>query len=232
MRRIVTAAFVSLDGVMQAPGGPQEDPSGGFRHGGWTFPYFDEAVGAAIGEGFAQGFDLLLGRRTYDIFAAHWPHVATDPAAPTYDEGSAGIAATFNAVTKYVATHAPDTLSWENSEWLGEDVVERLKEVKKCDGPMLLTQGSSELIQELLAADLIDEFRLLVYPLVLGRGKRLFGEGTLPAAFRLTRSHSTPNGVLIASYERAGAVNTGSFALENPSEAELERRERNGIDQT
>lgn len=228
MRRIVTAAFVSLDGVMQAPGGPQEDPSGGFRHGGWTFPYFDEAVGAAVGEGFAQGFDLLLGRRTYDIFAAHWPHVATDPAAPTYDEGSAGIAATFNGVTKYVATHAPDTLSWENSEWLGEDVVERLKELKKGDGPMLLTQGSSELIQELLAADLIDEFRLLVFPLVLGSGKRLFGEGTLPAAFRLTRSHSTPSGVLIASYERAGAVKTGSFALENPSEAELERRESLG----
>ena len=217
MRKIVAAAFVSLDGVIQAPGGPDEDPSG-FEHGGWVFPHFDEEVGAAVDEGFAQGFDLLLGRRTYDIFAAHWPRVPTDPAAAHYDEGSAGIARTFNAVTKYVATHSPDTLSWENTEWLGGDVIARLRELKKCDGPMLLTQGSSDLIQQLLAADLIDELRLLVFPLVLGKGKRLFGEGAIPAALRLTRSSATPSGVIVANYERAGEVRTGSFALPEPDQ--------------
>lgn len=224
MRRIVAATFVSLDGVMQAPGGPQEDTTGGFRHGGWTVNYFDEAVGAVIGEAFQQPFDLLLGRRTYDIFAAHWPHVATDPAADGYDEGSAQIAESFDRVTKYVATHSPGTLDWKNTEWLGENVVARLTDLKKQDGPTLLIQGSSDLIQQLLAADLIDEFSLLVFPLVLGEGKRLFGDGTLPGSFRVTRSLASPSGVMMAGYVRDGALSTGSFALAEPSEAEKARR--------
>jgi dihydrofolate reductase len=224
MRKIVATAFVSLDGVMQGPGGPQEDPTGGFKFGGWTAPYWDDAIGAVIGEGFLKPFDLLLGRSTYDIFAAHWPYVETDPTAGAFEALTAQVAETFNRVTKYVATHAPDTLSWQNSRSLGEDVVAAVRNLKSEDGPILLIQGSSELIQQLLAADLIDEFRLLMYPLVLGKGKRLFGEGTIPAAFKLTRSTASPSGVLMANYERAGDIQTGSFAMETPTEAELERR--------
>ncbi len=226
MRKVIVGAFVSLDGVMQGPGGPEEDPTGGFEHGGWTAPYWDDDIAAAMGELFSAPFDLLLGRRTYDIFAAHWPYVETDPAASTYDEGSHQIAETFNNVTKYVATHAPDTLAWQNSQSLGADVAATLRDIKAQEGPTLLVQGSSDLIQTLLANDVIDELRLLIYPLVLGKGKRLFGGGTIPAAFRLTQSNVSPSGVVIASYERASEVATGSFALDSPSEAELERRSR------
>jgi dihydrofolate reductase len=224
MRRIITTAFVSLDGVMQAPGGPEEDRTGGFQHGGWTVPYWDDALGASMGEIFSKPFDLLLGRRTYDIFAAHWPLVQSDPAASNFDALNHEIATLFNGVTKYVATHAPETLSWQNSQPLGTDVVAALRDLKQTDGPDLLTQGSSVLIQTLLAHDLIDELRLLIYPLALGRGKRLFGEGTVPAAFTLTKATTSPSGVLIATYAPAGEVRTGSFALETPSEAELDRR--------
>jgi len=224
MRNVIVAAFVSLDGVMQAPGGPQEDPSGGFAHGGWTAPYWDEAAAAAMDELFSAPFDLLLGRRTYDIFAAHWPYVDTDPASDGFDRVNAGIAETFNRVTKHVATEWPDGLSWRNSRGLGGDVVAALRALKREEGPNLLVQGSSELIQTLLAHDLVDMLRLLVYPLVLGRGKRLFGDGTMPAALRLTRATATPSGVLILGYERAGDVRTGSFAPETPSPAELDRR--------
>ena len=224
MRKLVTMAFMTLDGVMQAPGGPEEDPSGGFEHGGWVAPRFDDAVGAAMGELFSTPFDLLLGRKTYDIFAAHWPFIPTDPAASGFDEGNAQIARLFNGVTKFVATHRPDSLRWQNSQSLGDDVVTRLRELKREDGPPLLTQGSSVLIQTLLAHDLIDEIRLLIFPVTLGRGKRLFGEGTKPAGFKLEKSSVSPNGVIITSHVRAGDVATGSFALENPTEAELERR--------
>ncbi|MER8866753.1 dihydrofolate reductase family protein [Mesorhizobium sp. M0751] len=213
MRKIIAATFVSLDGVMQAPGGPQEDPVGGFKFGGWTFHYWDDVMGAAMGETFSKPFALLLGRKTYDIFAAHWPYQKNDP-----------IADSFNAVTKYVATHRPDTLSWQNSQPLGGDVVATLRRMKQEDGPDLLIQGSSELIQTLLANDLIDEISLLIFPLVLGKGKKLFGSGTIPAAFKLTRSQASTTGVLMASYERSGEIKTGSFAPEQPSEAEIERR--------
>jgi dihydrofolate reductase len=226
MRKIVTAAFVSLDGVMQAPGGPEEDPTGGFEHGGWLVPYWDDTLGAALDETFSMPFDLLLGRRTYNIFAAYWPHVQHDPGAGDFDKGTAEIGALFDRITKHVATHDPDTLSWQNSQSLGGDVVARLRELKATDGPILLTQGSSALVQRLLAADLIDELRLMVFPLLLGRGKRLFAEGTVPAAFRLTKSATSPSGVLVASYERAGAVTTGSFAMEQPTDTELRRRAR------
>lgn len=213
MRKIIAATFVSLDGVMQAPGGPEEDPVGGFEFGGWTFHYWDDLMGAAMGETFSKPFALLLGRKTYDIFAAHWPYQKNDP-----------IADSFNAVTKYVATHRPQTLSWRNSQSLGPDVVATLRQLKQEGGPDLLIQGSSELIQTLLANGLIDELSLLIFPLVLGKGKRLFGAGSIPAAFKLTRSQASSTGVMMATYERGGEIRIGSFAQEQPSEAEMERR--------
>jgi len=226
MRKVTAGAFISLDGVMQAPGGPQEDPSGGFKFGGWVFPYWSEEADAAIGEGFARPFDLLLGRRTYDIFAAHWPYVESDPAASGYDAGSRQIADVFDNATKYVATHHPETLSWANSEALGPDVAGKVRDLKAGEGPDLLTQGSTELLHLLLAADLIDELRLLIYPVILGKGKRLFDPGSAPRALRMAKSAVAPNGVLIVTYERDGDIKTGSFALQQPSEAEIERREK------
>jgi dihydrofolate reductase len=217
MRKIVVGAFVSVDGVMQAPGGPEEDPTGGFAHGGWTVPYWDDTISAAMGKTFAEPLDLLLGRKTYDIFAAHWPNVQQDAKASDFDELSGEIARRFNAMTKYVATHRPETLGWQNSQALGSDVVARLRALKKEDGPALLTQGSSELVHTLLEHELVDELRLLVYPIVLGRGKRLFSERAGAAAFKLTSSIVSPSGVVIASYERAGEVKTGSFALAEPT---------------
>ena len=212
MRKIIAATFVSLDGVMQAPGGPEEDPVGGFKFGGWTFYYFDEVAGTAMEELFSKPFDLLLGRRTYDIFAAYWPY-QKDP-----------IADAFNPATKYVATHRPDSLTWQNTQSLGPDVVARLKELKQEEGPDLLIQGSGNLIQTLLANGLIDEIRLMIFPLLLGKGKRLFGDGAMPAAFKLAKSEASTTGVIMATYERGGEIKTGSFAMERPSEAELERR--------
>jgi dihydrofolate reductase len=218
MRKIVVAAFVSLDGVMQAPGGPEEDPTGGFTHGGWVAGYFDEVVGAAMGEVFSAPYDLLLGRKTYDIFAAHWPHI-TDPSAEDYP-----IAEQFNRITKYVATHRPESLGWKNSRALGPDPVAALRQLKKEDGPSLLTQGSSDFVQTLFEHDLVDQLSLLTFPIVLGKGKRLFGRGAKPAGLRLESSKVSPNGVVITTYTRAGDVKTGSFALDQPTPAELERR--------
>jgi dihydrofolate reductase len=224
MRKVITGAFASLDGIMQAPGGPEEDPTGGFKYGGWVAPYWDDALTAAMNETFAQPFDLLLGRKTYDIFAAHWPYVDTDPKSNNFDELNAEIARVFSRITKYVATHRPESLSWQNSQGLGSDVAATVRDLKRTDGPMLLTQGSTELLQTLFAADLVDEIRLLMFPLVLGKGKKLFGSGTIPAALRLTKSTVSPSGVVIATYERSGEIATGSFELETPTEAEIERR--------
>jgi dihydrofolate reductase len=226
MRKIIVTAFISLDGVIQAPGGPEEDPTGGFEYGGWTTTYGDDVLGAAIGEGMSMPFDLLLGRNTYDIFAAHWPDIPTDPSSDGYNPGEAEIARTFNRVTKYVATHEPDTLSWANSQGLGKDVVAAARALQKEDGPALLIWGSSKLIQQLLAADLVDEFRLMIYPLVFGKGKRLFGDGTIPAALRLETSQATTTGVIMATYRRNGEIRTGSFQHAEPSKAELERRKK------
>jgi dihydrofolate reductase len=198
MRKIVVGAFVSLDGVMQAPGGPEEDPTGGFQHGGWTVPYWDDVTGAAMGETFSAPFDLLLGRKTYDIFAAHWPYVQMDPKASDFDALNVEIARRFNAITKYVATHRPESLTWQNSRGLGTDVVGALRELKKQDGPTLLTQRSGKLVHLLLSHDLVDELRLLTYPLVLGRGKRFFGIDAAPAAFQLVTSKVSPNGAVPA----------------------------------
>ena len=188
---------------MQAPGGPDEDTSGGFTYGGWTVPFADGS-GEVMGGALARPFELVLGRRTYDIFAGYWPHVP---------EGAPhrGIADAFNGTVKHVATHYPGTLAWQHSRALGEDVVTRLRELKVGDGPDLLVIGSSELMRQLLATDLVDEMRLLTYPVLLGQGKRLFDGNAQPAAFRLASSTTSPAGVIIARYVRAGEVKTGSF---------------------
>jgi dihydrofolate reductase len=214
MRKIVVAVTVSLDGVMQAPGAPEEDPTGGFMHGGWIVNYWDGATDRWIGEIIAAPFDLLLGRKTYEIFAAHWQYIKDDP-----------IADAFNRVTKYVATRSDEPLTWKRSVAM-RDAANEVETLKRQDGPTLLVQGSSQLIQTLLSHDLIDEFRLLVFPLVLGRGKRLFGEGSIPVALTLIDSKVTTTGVALSTYRRAGAITTGSFALEQPTAAEIARRER------
>jgi dihydrofolate reductase len=203
---------------MQSPGSPEEDPSGGFTHGGWTAPYRDDVISRGTAESFGRPFDLLLGRRTYDIWAAYWPHVDVDPASSTFAAEMADIANTFNTVTKYVASRSRSNFSWRNSRWLGGDAAAGVRELKQGDGPDLLTQGSGALVQTLLAADLVDEVRLLIYPVSLGKGKRLFGEGTRPAAFTLTRSVASPSGVIVATYERAGEVKAGSVAHELSTE--------------
>jgi dihydrofolate reductase len=217
MRQILASAFISLDGVMQAPGGPSEDPTGGFAFGGWTFPHFDAELGGAMGEIFGRPFDLLLGRKTYDIFAAHWPHV-TDPNDP--------IAGLFNRVTKYVASRSQPTLAWQNSQWLGADTVASLKKLKAGEGPDLLVQGSGDFLQTLWQNGLVDEFSVLTFPVVLGKGKRLFGDGTTPSGLKVVKSKSFPTGVIVANYRPDGAVKTGSFQLAEPSAAEVERRRK------
>ncbi|AYV45008.1 dihydrofolate reductase [Caulobacter flavus] len=215
MRRLIVGAFVSLDGVMQAPGGPEEDPTGGFRFGGWLVPYSDPVLGGAIMAQFEKPFDLLLGRRTYEIFAAHWPY--QDPEDP--------IAKSFGAATKHVATRYPERqLTWENSRVVGPDAVEGVRRLKDEDGPDLLTQGSTNLLHALLAADLVDEINLLVFPVVLGAGKRLFASDGAPGAWTLAGSILTDAGVVANRYVRAGEVATGSFLLPDPSAAELKRR--------
>jgi dihydrofolate reductase len=201
MRKLIVPAFISLDGVMQ--GGPQEDTSGGFGHGGWVWPYADESDDV-MGGVFERPFELLLGRRTYDIFAAYWPHVAED--AP-----HRGIADQFNGTAKHVATHHPDTLAWQHSHALGSDIAAAVRELKLGDGPGLVTQGSSDLVHQLLATDLVDELLLLVYPILLGNGKRLFDDRSHASAFRLEQSKATSKGVLVNRYVREGDVRTGSL---------------------
>jgi dihydrofolate reductase len=215
MRKVLAATFVSLDGVMQAPGGPEEDTSGGFTHGGWTFHHWDEPMGEVMDKVFGAPFDLLLGRKTYDIFAAHWPYIEGDP-----------IAEKFNAATKFVATTSAEPLTWKNSVALRGDVAAEVARLKQQDGPTLLIQGSSELIQTLLASDLIDEFSLLIFPVVLGGGKKLFGEGAIPIGLKLVESKASTTGVTMNTYVRSGEVSTGSFALDKPTEAELARRRK------
>jgi len=226
MRKVIVGVFTSLDGVMQAPGGPEEDRSGGFQFGGWVAPFSSEETGDAIGELFTKPFDLLLGRTTYDIFAAYWPYYETDPAAPNYDAGGAHIANTFNAATKFVATHHPETLTWQNSRALGPDIGAAVRALKAADGPDLVVQGSTELIHILLREDLIDHLQLLIFPIIFGSGKRLFDMGSAPRALKLTHSQVSPDGVIIARYERGGEIATGSFPGPNPSPAEIERRKR------
>lgn len=216
MRKIVVGAFVSLDGIMQAPGGPDEDPVGGFRHGGWAVPYFDEAMGETVDAMFSEPFDLLLGRKTYDIFAAHWPYAGADDPIGTL----------FDGITKFVATrNSSFEPSWRNSRTLGPDVVAKLRALKSQDGPNLLTQGSTDLLRTLFKHDLVDELYVSIFPVVLGGGKRLFGGGDAPLALKLVRSKTSPSGITMNKYVRGGAVQTGSFEFDQPTSAELERRQ-------
>ncbi len=220
MRKVIVGAFISLDGVMQAPGGPDEDPSGGFRYGGWVAPTadVDPVFGEEIGKLFGEPFDLLLGRRTYEIFAAHWPYAEAGP----YDD----IATTFNRITKYVATRKGVDLTWTGSVAL-RDAVTDVATLKRANGPALVTQGSTELVHALLAAGLVDEIRTFTFPLLLGKGKRLFADDAEPRAFELTHSAVSPNGIIHATYVRAGDVQTATVGgAEDPSPAELARREK------
>lgn len=214
MRRVVAAAFVSLDGVMQAPGGPTEDWTGGFAFGGWLPPLADDASGSAIAALFAQPFDLLLGRKTYEIFAAYWPYV----------EAGHPIGEPFDRAGKYVLTRSDDALPWRNSHRLGS--IEAVAELKAGEGPDLIVQGSSTLYPQLLAAGLIDRLILQIFPVLLGSGKRLFGDGTPPLSLKLVDRKLSGSGVMIASYEPAGMVETGSFIGPDPSERERTRQER------
>lgn len=214
MRRIHGAAFVSLDGVMQAPGGPEEDWTGQFPFGGWLAPLFDEATGAAVDRLFAEPFDLLLGRRTYDIFAAFWPFATGDhkPMGELFDR-----------ITKYVVTHDEAPLEWQNSQRIAS--IPALAELKRGDGPDLVIQGSTTLYPQLLDAGLIDRLTVMTFPVVLGTGKRLFGDGTPPVTMRMAEHLVSPAGAVVAGYEPAGPVETGSFAAPEPSQREIERRE-------
>jgi dihydrofolate reductase len=198
MRKIIVLTFVSLDGVMQAPGGPEEDPSGNFTLGGWTVPYFDEFLGTVMSGQMSQPFDLLLGRKTFEIFASYWPH---------HPEEGAGI----NNATKYVASNTLTSHEWEKSVFLNGNVAEEIQKLKTGDGPDLQVHGSSELIQTLLEHDLVDELWLKIFPVTLGMGKRLFGTGTIAAAFSVLDSKTSPGGVMIVNLKRAGDVRTGSF---------------------
>jgi len=198
MRKIIVLAFVTLDGVMQAPGGPGEDDSGNFKYGGWTVPYFDDSLGNVMVEQMGRPFDLLLGRKTFEIFAAYWPH---------HEDEGAGI----NKAIKYVASNTLATHGWNKSVFLSGDVVKEIKKLKQQEGRELHVHGSGNLIQTLLEHDLADEFWLKIVPVTLGVGKRLFDKGTIPASYTLAESKSLPSGVIIANFKRAGEVKTGSF---------------------
>lgn len=219
MRKVIVAAFVSIDAVMQAPGGPQEDPSGGFKFGGWVVPFAetDPVFSEEMDAQFGQPYDLLLGRRTYDIFAAHWPYAEGGP-----DDR---IAKQFNRITKYVATRKGADLTWKGSVALSDGVKDVAK-LKQEDGPMLLTQGSTELVHALLAAGLVDEIRMFTFPVLLGKGKRLFAEDGQPSAYKLTHSRVSAAGLIAATYVRDGEVKVRNFADYRPSAAELARREK------
>ena len=213
MRRLTVNTFLTLDGVMQAPGGPEEDPSGGFAHGGWSFGYWDDDMGKIMDEVMGSPFDLILGRKTYEIFAAYWPH-ATDQST----------AKPLNDATKYVASRTLKSLEWQNSVLIEGDVAEGVAALKQQEGPELQVYGSANLIQTLLRSELIDVFRLWTFPVVVGPGKRLFADGTLPSGLELVDSKTSTTGVVIGTYVPAGEIRGGSFALEEPTEAELRRR--------
>jgi dihydrofolate reductase len=212
MRKVVGGAFISLDGVVQAPGGPEEDTTGGFAHGGWMEPVFDEAVGHQVDTLFAGDFDLLLGRRTYDIFAAFWPFMPDDNP----------IAAKFAKAQKYVLTRSDAPLDWQGSHRLAD--LDALAKVKAEDGPDLVIQGSSTIYPQLLTHGLLDRLVLMIAPITLGAGKRLFGDGVPAGAFKLIEHRLTPGGMAMATYEPAGPLKTGSFATAEPTEAERRRR--------
>ena len=198
MRKLIVQSFITLDGVIQAPGGPEEDTSGGFTHGGWQAPYLDEFLGKILDEELGEPFDLLLGRKTFEIFAAYWPY---------HKEGEPGFG--INHAIKYVASHTLTSHEWGKTVFLKGDVAEEVRKLKQQAGPAIWVYGSGNLIQTLLRHDLIDEFWLKIVPITLGTGKRLFAEGTILAAFKLAKSKASPTGVIVAYLERSGAVQAG-----------------------
>jgi len=215
MRKIIVPTFMTMDGVLQAPGGPEEDRSNGFKWGGWQFPYWDEQMNKNIMSNiFSTSFDLLLGRRTYEIFAAHWPYQ------------NDAIGEIFNRINKYVVATTPVDLSWKNSILINKDVVNELKKLKKQDGPDLLVHGSSRLVQTLLANHLVDVLHTWIFPITLGKGKKLFEEGTQAQQWKMTDSMVSTTGVIVARYVPDGEVKLGSFVPDKVSDAELARREK------
>jgi dihydrofolate reductase len=198
MRKVIVLSFMTLDGVIQAPGGPEEDTSGGFKHGGWVFTFFDEFAGKVMGEQMSHNADLLLGRKTFEIFASYWPD---------HENDWPGI----NKVTKYVASKTLSTHSWINTVFLKENIADQIKKLKQQDGTDLQVHGSGNFIQTLLKYDLVDEFWLKIFPITLGKGKRLFENGSIPARFSLIEYKVSPGGVIFANYKRDGEVTTGSF---------------------
>jgi dihydrofolate reductase len=219
MRKIIVGAQVSIDGVMQAPGGPTEDPTKGFKFGGWSMPYFDQTFGEEIDRIFSDKFDLLLGRKTYEIFAAYWPY---------YDENNpeAGdIAKAFKDINKYVVSRSGEVdTGWKGSVLLRD--IEAVRRLKQEDGPNLVTQGSTELVHALLAADLVDQISIYTVPIVLGGGKKLFADGSAPHRYELTGSRVSDNGLVIAHYARDGEIKTADTALDKPSAREVARQAR------
>ena len=203
MRRLIVNTFLTLDGVMQAPGGPGEDDSDGFAHGGWSVNYWDEQMGEVMSEAMRVPLDLVLGRKTYDIFAAYWPNASDDAGAKPLNEA-----------TKYVASRGHPTLEWSRSVLIEGDAAEGIAALKRSDGPELQVHGSGNLLQTLLRGGLVDQYRLWIFPLVIGSGKRLFSEGTIPSGLKLVDSKVSTTGVVIGTYEPAGEIVTGSFALD------------------
>jgi dihydrofolate reductase len=216
MRKLTGAVMLSVDGVMQAPGGPEEDPSAKFELGGWVFPFWDESGGAQFDKFlFGPDYDLLLGRRTYEIFAAYWPNNRDNP-----------IGERFQRINKYVLTHSDEPLTWENSHKVSGETAAAIAELKKSEGRDLLIQGSSTLYPPLVSAGLIDRLLLIRYPVVLGKGKRIFDGSESPGTLRLIDHFVSDKGVVFTTYEPAGDVQTGTFATKEPSQAELELREK------
>jgi dihydrofolate reductase len=200
MRKIIVLSFITLDGVLQGPGGPEEDTSGGFEYGGWTVPYFDEYAGKIMSEQMGRPYDLLLGRKTYDIWKSYWPKHNDNP-----------IGAGINQATKYVASTTLTETDWEKTVILNNNVVEEIKKLKQGEGPELQVHGSGNFIQTLLRNDLVDELWLKIFPITLGSGKRLFDGGQIPATFTLEDCSHSPSGVIVANFKRGGEVKTGSF---------------------
>lgn len=214
MRKIIVATFLTLDGVLQAPGGPEEDRTNGFKWGGWQFAYSDEMIGSKIGQIMSKPFDLLLGRRTYEIFAAYWP----------YKDDVIGNK--FNSINKYVVATTPIDTSWENSVLINHNVVNELKKLKAGDSPDLLVHGSGQLVQTLFANQLVDELHLLIYPITLGTGKKLFSDGALAQEWKLTESAISTSGVIVTTYVPGGEVKLGSYVPDEVSDAEIARRKK------
>ena len=203
MRQLIVSTFLTLDGVMQAPGGPGEDDIGSFTHGGWSVNYWDDQMNQVMGEALSVPFDLVLGRKTYDIFASHWPRASEEDGAKT-----------FNDATKFVASRSQRSLEWSNSVHIDGDAAEGIEALKRADGPELQVHGSGNLVQTLLRHNLVDQYRLWVFPLVIGSGKRLFSDGAIPTGLKLLDNLVSTTGVVMGTYEPAGGIVTGSFELD------------------